>query len=380
MEEDASAAVMGAVYTDDHVDPPVSHVCVGAMVVVHLALLLTALLHRWRALAEAREAEEAFDPSAPLIEGARYVAGRVELAEGAEVAVRVEIDQLGTESKSKNGWSHRWDEMDRRIHAQPFYVRREDGRRVRVEPGQTVLLVDAVDQMVWTEREHRTRTAELTAGEEAIVEGVLRRGPDPEERGPGAGYRDAAPRGWVMRPRPGADLHVSTEALSERHRIRARRFALGGLSLLLVFSITLGVGSTYLARVFAGSPAAARVIDRRYFTTRDSKGRRHDHYVVDLAVERPADGAVYHTTEELDSSDWSRVGPGDLLHFEHVGAFSLASALGRGSSIHVLSLGLMALLTLLGTGFYLAATQRRRWYEGQLVDTGRGRLPQPPTS
>src|SRR6185369_6868987 len=121
--------------------------------------------------------------------------GHVALAEGAARAVRVEVEQAGTESESSGVWSHEWTEVSRRVFVEPFYVVDAAGRRTRVEPRDDVLLVDSMNGKILVNLTRRIRTAELTPGEEVWASGELTAALDPE--GATSGYRDAA--GLVLR-------------------------------------------------------------------------------------------------------------------------------------------------------------------------------------
>jgi hypothetical protein len=191
----------------------------GAVVGVLMVLILVGIALAWawggrrRSLRRARQAGEALAGSSPLAVGATFVAGTVELAIDGPGAVRVEVDQSAREITGRDGrpLSHIWNETARRVVAHPFYLRHTSGERVRVEPGVQPLLIDTLDRTWYWQHDRRTLAAELTAGERAVVEGVVQRDADPEVRGGGAGYRDAARAGWVVRA-PRADGCVSRRA------------------------------------------------------------------------------------------------------------------------------------------------------------------------
>lgn len=375
-EEFGTALAPRALYTNNHIDPPASHLLVGLVFVLGLVLLGAALLQRWRELALVREADAALDPGAPLRPGAHFVKGTVELAQGETTAVKVEIEQEGTEKKVKNGWVHTWKELSRTTTARPFYLRREDGTRVRVHPRPDVLLVDEVDQMFHATRTTRFRTAELTTGEEAVIEGVLRRGEDPEAASGEGGYRDATRGGWVMSSPLGTPLHISTEALAERHRLRARRH--GKSALFVVAMLALGTLSMtpYLLRAVVAEPVTAVVEGRRYYETRGSRGGPTHHYEVYLAVPQ-TNGPPRRLVADLDSEDWGTLRQDERLRVRYFDDAGLVSAPGAGSSIHYAML-LVAFVCLGGAGWSVySARSWKRWYEGPLIDAGKGRLPEP---
>ncbi len=360
-------------HANDHVDPPASHVWVWTLIGTLTLLILACFRHRAVSFRRAREADAAVDEQAPLAPGQRFVSGRVEFAEGCESAVQVHVEQHGTETKSKNGWNHQWKESGRKIFANPFYVCRPSGERVRVEPGADVLLVDKPDQMIWTQKTTRTRIAALTPNEKVIVEGVLGRGHDPEMRG-AADYRTSS-HGWVMRPLPGERMHLSAEPLGERHRKRARAFMGSAIWLVVLTGFINLLFITYHASFFFGEDTHAQITHKDSYVTTDSKGRRTNHYRVFLSVDTPGEPRL---DRELDYDDWKKVEQGMVLSFRHVPSWHSASDPGEGASIHGLPLGFAVLAALLGLGIYFGTVGHRRWYEGRLDNSGSGRLPAPP--
>src|SRR5262245_46714252 len=108
--------------------------------------LVAILIARARSRRRARAADSAFDASAPLGTGPSFVAGVVEHSRGADVAVKVVVELRGREWKTAKGRTvHCWEEVRRRTSALPFYLRHASGERVRVEPGNEPVLVDALD-------------------------------------------------------------------------------------------------------------------------------------------------------------------------------------------------------------------------------------------
>lgn len=360
------------IYPDNHIEPPLSHALVWPLVIAWITCLTVASRRRAQALRTAADADAGVNEGAPLAAGAKFISGVVEYAEGETRAVEVHVEQRGSEYRVKNGVRHKWSEVARETHAHPFYVRRPDGLRVRVEPGSDVFLVDEPDEMDWTERTRRTRIARLTPGENVIVEGELHRAHDPEVRE--ATYRTDG-RGWVMRPPSDYPLHVSTEPLGVRHRLRAKAFRNAIIGLCASGLVSHAAIASYYARVFTGWRTTADVVKTDFFTTRDSKNRPTTHYRVFLSVAWPEEVTL---DRELDFYDWQNVRKGQSLYFRHVTYWPWASNPGTGSSLHAGAL-LIALLGALGSAVvYIRAQLFHRWYEGKLEDDGSGELPFPP--
>lgn len=360
---------------DDHIDPPFSHAWVWGMNGMLVLCVLASVIHRARAYQFARQADDALDPHAPLTQGARFISGRVEFAEGQTTAISVHVEQNGEESKGKNEWSHTWTEVQRTTNAVPFYVRRPSGERVRVEPGENPILIDKPAEIVWANRYRRTRIAKLTGGEEVIVRGQLTQGPDPESQ-EGGGYRSSA-RGWVLAPGRGQRMEVCAEKLGDRHRKRARSFGSTIAALFWMIGFVNLFFLNYHARFFYGEDTCATVTNKNISISIDSKGRRTLHYEVRLAVDAPDKPNVLN---ELDDDDWERFEVGAILGFRNVPQFPSKSIVGTDTSTHVLTIIFASLFALLGFGVYMGTRNYRRWYEGKLNDQGKGRLPDPEIS
>lgn len=368
------------VWAEFHIDPPLAS---ALNLLLVLAFLGTFVFIAMKYLEEVR-AQRAAEDSArrktarPLHPGPTIVFGVVELAKGQDVAVQVDIVQHGTETRTKNGYSHRWTEILRNVSAHEFYLRREDGSRIRVKPGSDPLLVDAVDKMSWTKRDERTRSVKLEDGEEAYVEGVLHRAHDPEAERESAGYRMAGRQGWSMEAPIGKRLHISTESLGHRHRLRARAHLWSGVWALVLGSIAALSMYTFGLRYFEGRNELAEITRHYHWVSRDSKGNRHHHWQLDYRFLDPLVAGTGTFNEEVDDDDYALVRDGETVWVRLVPGSDSATSLGRGSSMsHWLFLiALVALLTLIGRVSYVLGS--RRWYEGKLIDSGNGRLPDPP--
>jgi len=363
------------VYDDNYFEPPWSHASVFALDATFLLVLVICAREILRARRREAEAANVAAPSAEPFDGARFVAGNVELAQGEEAAVRVTVTQSGTQTRTKNGYTHKWEETHRETLARPFYLRLESGARIRVEPPKDVLLVDSLDQREWIQPLERRVRAELRAGEHAIVEGVLRRSEDPEEMASGKGYRQAAHPGWVMKPGP-RGMQISTEDLSRRHALRARAFK-WTIFWVVIAGIFMQIPLFEYRRSFAnGRSFVAEYLNKSSYTSRGSKGKITVHSLVHVAYQDER-GVAQRRSIEVDEADWTELplGPGTIWMRHRPGD---VAALGKGASI--LSVYWLFAAGLLGLGIYRVGSTflYRRWYEGRLKDKGQGPLP-PPT-
>ncbi len=360
-------------HADDHIDPPFSHYWVWGLVGTLAYCILRSIMQRAKALRLARASDTAVNPQAPLTTGDRFVCGKVEYAEGQTTAITVRVVQYGTETKTKHGWSHQWKELNRATEAWPFYVRRPNGERVRIQPGNAPLLVDKPNQITWHERASRTRIAALAPGEDVIVQGALVKDHDPESRH-GSDYRSSG-QGWVMHPPTLGRMEVSTEPLGERHRKRARAFGKTSIYLLIALALTNLIFLQYPFRLFGGVDTCAEIVRKDISISTDSKGRRNIHYQVFVRVNASESPIL---TRELHDSDWEQVEARSILAFRYVPMWRSASELGSSTSTHFLSIIFGTLVTIIGVGIYTQTRSYRRWYEGNLEDTGSGKLPEHP--
>lgn len=223
--------------------------------------LVRAVRARVRSRAHANTEDQA--TLAALVEGPCVLEGEVEYAEGADTAMRIEFTQLGSESESSGSWSHKWTEIERKLTVQPFYLRRRDGQRVRVEPKpQQSRLCDELENMVLVREDlagaspgsapQRARFATLMPRERVWVTGQLEHGFDPEQTGAAAvqaGYRQSAqPASWIVRGAP--VLLVSSISLAQHFRERAARHLRHALVYALAMLAPLTMGERYLDRLF----------------------------------------------------------------------------------------------------------------------------------
>lgn len=361
-------------HADGHIDPPTSHYWVWGLNGMLVCCMLLGAFHRARSLYWARGADAAVNPDEKLAPGSRFVCGKVEYADGQTNAISVHVEQLGTETKTKNGWKHAWQEVDRRIEAQPFYVRRPNGERIRIEPGDDPLLIDKPDEMKWHARDRRTRIAALTPGEDVIVQGTLTQGPDPEAQQVGD-YRSTR-QGWIMTRFRNARMEVSTEKRGERHRKRARAFSSTIAALFWVAGFVNLFFVYYHIRLFEGEDTCARITRKDISITKDSKGRTTHHYDVYLDVDAPGRPQL---NDELDYDDWNVVEKEMILGFRYVPNRPTKSTLGTDVSTNFMTIIFAALVGAVGLAVYTGTRSYKRWYEGKLENTGSGPLPDRPS-
>lgn len=377
MRQDSEGEKTGIVidaYESGHIDPPFSHAFVWPLVFIWIASQVLSLRGRKSQEKLALDADRAVDASnTELWLGQRYIAGVVEYAEGERSAVEVQITQRGTESKGKHGWRHQWTESGRTTEARPFYVRRNDKERIRVEPGASVLLVDDPDGMIWREKTLRTRIARLAPGERVVVEGSLARGHDPEQREK-AGYRGTE-AAWIMRPLRNGHMHISAEPLGDRHRQRAALFKNSSTFIAIIGLFLHALFFTYYVRLGLGETVVATVINKDHFVSKDSKGRRTDYYRVFLNLNPVQRGPL---SRDLAFASWRILEKGYPIYYRDVPSMRAASSPGKGVSIYGLPLVFGALLSLVAAAIYAGTVAHKMWYEGRLDDAGSGKLPERP--
>ncbi len=355
---------------EGHISPVSSSIfAYGFAVAGPLALILIALVAaaRWRI--KARLELAACREGATLAPGRTSLHGVVELAAGADRAIRVEVLQRGEERREKGRWKHTWREVRREVRTRPFYLRLDSGQRVRVEPGGDLRYTDEMDGTEQITREQRMRFAELAAGERIFVYGDLEHGADPEAEG---NYRSAG-AGLVLRPPRRARMLVSSASPGEGFRRRARarvQTALAALVLALVINL---IFSAYHARVAWGRNEQGTV--DRLNIRRGSKNSKH--YDVYVSV-RTSRGAVQFR-DELGLNGWKLLRPGSQVPTRFVERWPFASVVGWDATLGGGLVVLTVVQLLVGLVIYLGLAQDAlAWHEGRkLVEGGAGRLDRP---
>lgn len=341
------------VHPQGHLSPVLSLVAASTMLALPLYFFLRATL---RSLRNARLARV---PDAARVDGASgegVYRGTVARAADADVAMRVEIDQQGTESESSGSYSWKWTETDRRVHFAPFYLVREDGTRLRVELTEAAYLVDDLDRKIRVKDDFRTKVAELVEGEEVWIAGVMSEGPDPEAR-EGGGYRSGA-MGKVLRAPRTRPLLVSSEPLGERYAQRARfhgRFA-AALALVLVACAALV------------APFADRVLGSAHRGTITQVVELHDEDGHPSGYDTDVEGDFPKVTSTLVTANAEGVAA-DV----RVGRFS--RQIGAQATMHLLYAPFALLLVAIAAIAYrIRAGQTLPWYRRKLVESGSGKL------
>jgi hypothetical protein len=334
-------------------------------VVLSVALATAACLGFVRARrrqALARRAEMDLAGTAPLVDGETVLTGIVEHAPGAEVAVRVEVVQTGSESQGSGGWSHKWIETDRRITVRPFYLRLDDGQRVRVEPPRDVDVADALDGKVLIDRHQRVLVAELVPGERIHARGSLDRSGDPIPSA--TSYRELD-RDWALGPAHGRML-LSSEPLGAGMRQRAafhRRAAWTASIAFAVLHLTL---VPYYTRL-AGDVVPAKLLSAHHYVTSDSDGDDEVHYVWQLDVGKVEVGeGAYHAVP---------TGARVATRRGSIGGWQLGARPTIGLLHASLATGLVFLLLFLE---YKMRRATRPWFRRKVEETGSGELPEVP--
>lgn len=347
---------------------------IDVIAIVSIAFCIRQYLAARRAAAQAKRAESA---SATLYEGARFIAGEVDFANGASRAVRVTIGQTGNDILTGKNRVHRWQEVTREIEAQPFYVQTRSGERIRVEPPKDVMLIDSLDQMEWLSSDWRQRRAELTKGEHVVIEGRLERGADPEAHELASTYRSNAPVGWVMKDAKRRGMRISTEGLSKQHQLRGRAFIRALVAVLVVELAALSVLVPYHVRLVLGRNVVGLCHGK--YVEQIQRGKRgvENHYKARISYSDDS-GDIYAEHVEIDSDDYDRLPSADRrIWIRYVPRKSWATSLGIGTSVN----GPMSLLALAfeaaGIFFIVRTYRRKRWYEGPLVQNMPGPLPMP---
>lgn len=333
-----------------HLSPTLSAILVGAALLGPAALAFSAWLRRSRNL---RRAASAF--SAP--EGLCVVAGVVELASGSDVAMRTEVDQEGSESESSGSYSWSWVETDRRVHVAPFYLVRDDGSRIRVEPSEKALLVDELDRTIVVSEKQRTKVAELLPNERVWVMGSVATVAAASDReATRAGYRDAGTTS-VLRGSERQPLLVSSTPLDVRFRERAYLHTKwAGLMLLLLLS-TLAFNVGYFDRAL-GHPSTAEVLDS--VALGDRKGRLNGYAV---RVDENGSVMTMHMEEALISR-----GTVDVLHGRWSSQLGSEPTQDRDRAVGLVFALIAALV------YRSRARAALPWYRSKLVEKGTGRL------
>ena len=336
---------------------------------------------------------DSVDPRAPLADGSAIVFGVVEgeAGEGGP-AVVITIHQRGTEEHVEGTTTQHWKETHRESNARPFYVRRDDGSRVRVEPDERVVVHDALLGVVrGSVKDQRSRVAEVRPGEQVHVSGELAgagrstgdlRASDRKLTAARGGvYRTVAVEP-VLRPPRFAPMVISSEPPgdTEKKRMRFHAWCAVGLAAVLAFAGAVVVRD-YLFLVLDGqrvrvTPTAFRTWTE-WVQPKGTSGHRVTYYAVRAQALAP--GGVVTLEDQCTSELYERVRAGEQVEVSFVVATHHPSVfqLGEGPAISEGQvMGLSMLLLALGGIYPLAARMTRPWYARRKVnDTVSGPLP-----
>ena len=325
------------------------------------------LIERARHLRQARAAD-ATHVNSNLAPGPAVLFGEVEYARNASAAVRVDVDQDGEESESSGVWTHKWTEKNRRVTVEPFYLRIDSTKRIRIEPTRDVFLVDSMDGVIRVELGKRTRYAELVPGEKVHACGELVLAPDPEAPA-SEGYRSSR-QSFVLRPPKKQSMLLSSEPLGTRFRDRARfhgRAARFAVALAVVCHVFL-VG--FHARRYLGQTVDASITKLDHYTTTDDDGDTVHHYRVFL---KPSNAPTIY--DDVDAFAFARLRVGDVVPMRLVpGALSGRSTIGP--DVTASNTAFLLVPIVIGAWFLYKHKEgtTQPWYMRSVVDTGSGRL------
>jgi hypothetical protein len=352
------------------------------VVLATLSVALAWAIFSWRMhVRRAADALASMKRGALPARGAAVLHGVVETEDPERPAITVTLSEQGEEHEVKDGWVHTWTEIGREVHVEPFYLKlTKGGTIVRVEPGDDVFLVDALEP--FEGGNPRKRRARLTSGETAYVSGVV--GPgfharvDAREGGArdASAYRGGAASGLVLRS--GRDrMLVSTEPLDGRFT----RLAKAHRAFTIVLGVALAVASTLaygpaIAMLLLGKTVDAEVTGGRTWTT-TSKGTKKQHFGV-TARYLDAQGRVVQLEGEVNADVYARWKAKMLPRQTFLVAFDSpwASTVGDRPTIDPVTAVVPPFLVMFILLLYGATVRgAREWYDQEIVKTrGQGRL------
>jgi hypothetical protein len=333
---------------------------------VGLLVVAAVALRRWRKQRRAAaRAEASFDPDVARIPGETVIMGTVEREQGASVAVRVELEQEGSEWENSGIWVHEWTETSRKVHVHPFYLRHASGLRIRVEPDGDVMLVDEMDGVIRLDLARRVRVAELSPGERIFAVGELRVARDAEASVWRGGYHDEK-EGFVLVPPRGRRMLLSSEPLGERFARRAAFHRSWGV-VALVAAITVNIlTAPVIARCLLGETVDARVAHLRRY-----EGSGGEDRAIVMAV--GARGFVF--TGDVSAYEVTGVDEGDTIEVRHVPWWDFATVIDSDSIPNVTGYLALPLLGFIALIYWARRYTTRPWYEKEkLIERVSGKL------
>lgn len=344
----------------------------AALIVGALSGLLVLLIVRFfRTRGRVLRAQSLAKQLPVLAPGPALLVGKVE-TDDAGPAVRIEIDQVGTETKNKNSWSHQWNERHRAVQVRPFRLRAPNGDVVTVMPDERIQVVDNLVTARF-EGTYRKRVAELSAGEQIWVSGVLAL--EGQQRGPSTAYRSGV-AGWVLRGTSSEPLEVASGGLERQFAYwrvfyRWAAWLVGALWLV----VHLFVVGPYLALLATGKVETLAITRTSTFIT-TSKNSRTTHYVIHAQL--PAKAGGREVKDEVGYGPYKAALDGGLKQapFIYCPLVPALHSIGDHASlgmIRALIGGVLAIVAMLL--FEAARRNALPWYEqGKVVERGSGRL------
>jgi len=338
-----------------------------------VVLTIAATLLSWH-LQRARLARESVRTEKPPVAGPAVIAGTVSLEDASPYAVRVEIFQHGKEWQSKGAWYTTWKETSRRIDSRPFHLVTASGARIRVEPGQDVFLVDALDRETHPTQEERVMAAELSPGERVTISGVMVWARDPNVAP--VSYRAQTGKALVLRPPRAEPMLISSEPLEARHlrhaKIHKRMVVITALAWVVFHAAAFGY---YDLLSWFGDVEQARVERTTTWITR-GKNSKTQHYGIE-AKHRGADGNWREVDDEVSFEAYNhfRQNPDATVPFRvyeplGIACVGMRPTIAKGTALFavVVNLGLII-------AYIAQARAALQWYERRrLVQTVPGRL------
>jgi hypothetical protein len=213
----------------------------------------------------------------PLFAGPGHVvSGRVELDNGQQIGVRVDIVQQVKNHTSKNSRWHTWEEVSRKVQPGPFYLVREGVQPIYVEPDEDALVVDTLETSYPLDMAlSRVRTADVKVGEDFFAYGDLHEAPHPRARD---AYRGSV--GWVLRPPRRGRMLLATEGIRDRYRDRISFLYKWGAVCTLIFG-TLHAFFTvpFVLAAVLGTHTTTELVGTNTFVTHN-KNSTTTHYEI----------------------------------------------------------------------------------------------------
>jgi hypothetical protein len=326
------------------------------------------LHHRGRVL----RSESIEKRSPELAAGPALLVGKVETDDAAP-AVRVEIDQIGAETKNKNSWSHKWEERNRAVQVRPFRLRLPTDEVVSVLPDERIRIVDdlVTDKF---EGVYRRRVAELTAGEKIWMSGLLAQ--EGQRAGASTAYR-AGPAAWVLRGSSFEPLEVASGGLA-RQFAYWRGFYKWAAALICVVWIAVHAVAfgPYYVLFSTGKTETLQITRTRTYITRN-KNTTTTHYVIH-AMLPPKSGGPRELEDEVSWSLYEAARSGRLKEapFVYSPPVPYFHQIGQHATLDGIR-GFFALAATIAAAIIFAVLRRNAmpWYEQKrVVERGSGRL------